>query len=106
MVVLKEEIWMANFSPSIGSGINKVRPCLIISPNIHNKYMSNVIVLPLTSTLKDFPSRIYCKFKNRDGQIMVDQIRTLSKIRLLKKIGTIDKETNNKVYEMIKIYFK
>ena len=106
MVVLKKEIWLANFSPSKGSEINKIRPCLIISPNFHNKYMSNIIVIPLTSTIKEYPSRINCNFKNRNGQLMIDQIRTLDKQRLSNKLGVIDEATSNKVYEMIKIYFK
>ena len=106
MVVLKKEIWLVNFSPSKGSEINKIRPCLIISPNLHNKYMSNIIVIPLTSTIKEYPSRINCNFKNRNGQLMIDQIRTLDKQRLSNKLGVIDEATSNKVYEMIKIYFK
>ncbi len=106
MVVLKNEIWMANFSPSKGTEINKIRPCLVISPNIANQALPNIIVAPLTSTLKIYPSRVNCKFKNKDGQIMIDQIRTIDKGRLLKKIGVIDESTSLKVYEMIKIYFK
>ena len=55
MVVLKLEVWTANFSPSRGSEINKIRPCLIISPNLPNTYIDSVIVLPLTSTIKEYP---------------------------------------------------
>jgi mRNA interferase MazF len=106
MVVLKKEVWTADFSPSIGSEINKIRPCLIISPNLPNRYIDTVIVVPLTSTIKEFPSRVNCKFLNRNGQIMIDQIRTISKKRLIKKMGEIDSETIKEVYEVIKIYFK
>lgn len=106
MVVLKLEVWTANFSPSRGSEINKIRPCLIISPNLPNTYIDTVIVLPLTSTIKEYPSRVNCKFKNREGQIMIDQIRTVSKLRLIKKIGTIDAETFKEVYKVMNIYFK
>jgi mRNA interferase MazF len=106
MVVSKNEIWMANFSPSKGTEINKIRPCLVISPDLANQALSNIIVAPLTSTLKNYPSRINCDFKKKSGQIMIDQIRTIDKRRLIKVLGTIDDATSKKVYEMIKIYFK
>ncbi len=106
MVVSKNEIWMANFSPSKGTEINKIRPCLVISPDIANQALPNIIVAPLTSTLKTYPSRVNCSFKKKAGQIMIDQIRTIDKRRLIKVLGTIDDETSKKVYEMIKIYFK
>jgi mRNA interferase MazF len=63
-------------------------------------------VAPLTSTIKNYPSRVNCNFKKRDGQVMIDQIRTIDKSRLIKMLGTIDDATSKKVYEMIKIYFK
>ncbi len=106
MVVSKNEIWMANFSPSKGTEINKIRPCLVISPDLANQALPNIIVAPLTSTLKNYPSRINCDFKKKSGQIMIDQIRTIDKRRLIKVLGTIDDATSKKVYEMIKIYFK
>jgi mRNA interferase MazF len=106
MVVLKNEIWMANFSPSRGTEINKIRPCIVISPDLANQALPNIIVAPLTSTIKNYPSRVNCTFQNKNGQIVVDQIRTIDKIRLVKKLGTIDDTTSKKVYEMIKIYFK
>jgi mRNA interferase MazF len=64
------------------------------------------VIIPLTSKLKDFPSRVNCIFQNKNGQIVIDQIRTVDKIRLVKMLGTIDDATSKKVYEMIKIYFK
>jgi mRNA interferase MazF len=106
MVISKNEIWMANFSPSKGTEINKIRPCLVISPDLANQALPNIIVAPLTSTIKNYPSRVNCDFKKKSGQIMIDQIRTIDKRRLIKVLGTIDDATSKKVYEMIKIYFK
>lgn len=106
MVVSKNEIWMANFSPSKGTEKIKIRPCLVISPDIANQALPNIIVAPLTSTLKKYPTRVNCNFKKKAGQIMIDQIRTIDKRRLIKVLGTIDDATSNKVNEMIKIYFK
>ena len=106
MVVLKKEVWIISLEPTIGSEINKTRPCIIASPDVANKYKKSVVIIPLTSKLKTYPSRVNCLFQNKNGQIVVDQIRTVDKSRLVKKIGTIDDATSNSVYEMIKIYFK
>lgn len=106
MVVLKNEVWMTTLEPTLGSEINKTRPCIIVSPDVSNKHKKSVVIIPLTSKLKDFPSRINCTFQNKHGQIVIDQIRTVDKIRLVKKLGTIDDVTSKKIYEMIKIYFK
>lgn len=106
MVVLKNEVWMTTLEPTLGSEINKTRPCIIVSPDVSNKHKKSVVVIPLTSKLKDFPSRVNCTFQNKHGQIVIDQIRTVDKIRLFKKLGNIDDTTSKKVYEMIKIYFK
>lgn len=106
MVVLKKEVWLTILEPTIGSEINKTRPCVVISPDIANKYKDSVIIVPLTSTKRNYPSRVDCEFKNKEGQIVIDQIRTIDKSRLVKKLGTIDDETSDKVYEIIKIYFK
>ena len=106
MVVLKNEVWMTKLEPTLGSEINKTRPCIIVSPDVANNNKNSVVIIPLTSKLKDFPSRINCIFQNKNGQIVIDQIRTIDKRRLIKKLGTIDDATNKKIYEMIKIYFK
>jgi len=106
MVVLKKEVWMTILEPTIGSEIRKTRPCIIVSPDIANKYKKSVVIIPLTSKLKDFPSRVNCTFQNKDGQIVIDQIRTVDKVRLVKKLGEIDEATSIKVYEMIKLYFQ
>lgn len=106
MVVLKNEVWMTTLEPTIGSEINKTRPCIIVSPDVANKYKKSVVIIPLTSKLKTYPSRVNCSFQNKNGQIVIDQIRTVDKNRLIKKIGTIDDATSKSVYEMIKIYFK
>jgi mRNA interferase MazF len=106
MVVLKNEVWMTKLEPTLDSEINKTRPCIIVSPDVANNNKKSVVIIPLTSKLKDFPSRVNCKFQNKNGQIVVDQIRTVDKIRLVKKLSTIDDTTSKKVYEMIKIYFK
>ena len=95
MVVLKNEVWLI-----------KTRPCIIFSPDISNKHKKSVVIIPLTSKLKEYPSRVNCTFQNKNGQIVVDQIRTVDTTRLVKKLVTIDDANSKKVYEMIKIYFR
>ena len=78
----------------------------LCSPNVSNKHKKSVVFIPLTSKLKEYPSRVNCTFQNKNGQIVVDQIRTVDTTRLVKKLVTIDDANSKKVYEMIKIYFR
>jgi mRNA interferase MazF len=105
MVVFKKEVWLILLEPTIESKINKITPCVIISPVIANKYRDTVMIAPLTSTSKNYPSRVNCTFKKKNGQIVIDQIRAVDKIRLIKKLGGIDEATSIKIYDVIKLYF-
>ena len=106
MVVLKNEVWLISLDPTIGREINKSRPCVILSPDVLNKYSATVTVAPLTSTLKKYPTRIDCNVNGKKGQIVIDQIRTIDKTRLIKKISTINEATAEKIYETIVAYFR
>jgi mRNA interferase MazF len=96
-LVKRFEIRNAELNPTVGSELNKVRPCLVVSPDEGNKYLNTVIVVPLTSTLKPYPTRIDCEFQGKRGQLAIDQIRCLDKIRLGKKMGQLDQETSEKL---------
>ena len=91
------DVYLVNLDPIIGSEIQKTRPCIIISPDEMNENISTVIIAPLTSKLRDYPTRIPCKLDNKQGQIVLDQIRTIDKSRLIKKITTIKKPVQNKI---------
>jgi mRNA interferase MazF len=106
MVVFKNEIWLTTLDPTIGREINKARPCVILSPDVLNKYSATVTVAPLTSTLKKYPTRIDCNVNGKKGQIVIDQIRCIDKSRLIKKISSINEVTSEKVYKTIVAYFK
>ena len=106
MVVFKNEIWLTSLDPTIGREINKARPCVILSPDVINKYSATVTVAPLTSTLKKNPTRIDCNVNGKKGQIVIDQIRSIDKSRLIKKISSINEVTSDKVYKTIVAYFK
>jgi len=92
MVVKRFDVYLMNLDPTTGSEIRKTRPCLIISPDEMNRHIKTVIVAPMNSAGKEYPSRVPCKFSNIQGQIVLDQIRTVDKSRLIKKLGTIDSE--------------
>ena len=99
------EVYFVNLDPTIGSEIKKIRPCVIISPNEMNHNISTLIIAPLTSKLKNYPTRVPCKVEGKQGQIVLDQIRTVDKSRLIKKIDTLNKTTQRKVLNILKEMF-
>ena len=105
MVVNRFDVYLINLDPTIGSEIKKTRPCLIISPDEMNRYIRTVIVAPLTTAGKDYPTRVSCKFKQKRGQILLDPIRTIDKARLIKKLGSIDPETQLEVISVLQRLF-
>ena len=105
MVVNRFEVYLVNLDPTIGSEIKKIRPCLIISPNEMNHHVQTVIVAPMTTVGKEYPTRIHCTFNKKKGQIALDQIRTLDKTRLIKKLGSIDPITQVKVLSVLRRLF-
>ncbi len=101
MVVKRFEVYLINLDPTIGSEIQKTRPCLIISPDEMNNYIATVIVAPMTARGRNYPTRVNCQFEGKAGQIVLDQIRTVDKIRLVKKLGGIDKTTQGDVVAIL-----
>jgi mRNA interferase MazF len=95
------DIYYVNLDATIGSEIKKTRPCIIISPNEMNNNINTVIIAPITSKLRNYPTRIPCKLEGKQGQIVLDQIRTVDKARLIKKISTLNNNTQNKVLEIL-----
>ena len=103
--VSRFDIYYVNLDPTIGSEIKKTRPCVIISPNEMNHNIRTVIIAPLTSKLRNYPTRVPCRVEGKQGQIVIDQIRTVDKLRLVKKIGTLNKLTQTKVLNVLKEMF-
>ena len=97
MVVKRFEVYLINLDPTLGREIQKTRPCLIISPDEMNDHISTLIVAPMTTKGKDYPTRVKCQFEGKKGQIVLDQIRTVDKIRLVKKLGKISASTRKEV---------
>ena len=105
MVVKRFDVYLTNLDPTIGSEIQKTRPCLIISPDEMNRYIRTVIVAPMTTAGQDYPTRIACQFKKKNGHIVLDQIRTIDKTRLIKNLGSLDAETQLKVISVLQRLF-
>ena len=97
MVVKRFEVYLVNLDPTLSREIQKTRPCLIISPDEMNDHISTVIVAPMTTKGQDYPTRVKCQFVGKKGQIVLDQIRTVDKIRLVKKLGKISASTRKEV---------
>jgi mRNA interferase MazF len=101
MVVKRFEVYLVNLDPTIGSEIKKMRPCLVISPDEMNAHIATIIVAPMTTQGRAYPTRVSCKFQSKDGQVVLDQIRTVDKTRLAKKLGTISASTQKVVLAIL-----
>lgn len=97
MVVRRFEVHLVNLDPTIGSEIQKTRPCLIVSPDEMNRYIHTVIVAPMTTRGRAYPTRVECSFEGKNGQVVLDQIRTVDRARLVKRLGTISQDTQEEV---------
>ena len=105
MVANRFDVYLINLDPTVGAEIQKTRPCLIISPDEMNRHVRTVIVAPMTSATKDYPTRVGCRFKRKEGHIVLDQISTIDKKRLIKKLGSIDAKTQFEVISVLQRLF-
>jgi len=105
MEVNRFDVYLINLDPTKGHEIKKTRPCTVISPNEMNHYISTVIVAPITSKGRNYPSRVSCTFKGTKGQVVLDQIRTVDKARLVKKLGMLSKTVQQKTLAVLQEMF-
>jgi mRNA interferase MazF len=101
MVISRFEVYLVNLDPTQGREIQKSRPCVIISPDEMNRHIGTVIVAPMTTKGRDYPTRVPVTFQGKKGQIVLDQVRTIDKSRLIKQLGKIDKKTGQKLLEIL-----
>jgi mRNA interferase MazF len=104
-MVVRGEIWLASLDPTVGSEIQKSRPCVIISPAEIHDYLRTVIVAPMTTGNQPAPYRIAVGFQGKQGLILLDQIRTLDKTRLVKKMGVVSSKTLDETLETLQAVF-
>jgi mRNA interferase MazF len=93
VAVERADVYLVNLDPTIGSEIKKTRPCVVISPDEMNRHLRSVIIAPLTSQGRLYPTRVRCRFDDREGLIVLDQIRTVDVTRLVRKVGRIESAT-------------
>ena len=105
MVIKRFEVYLINLDPTVGHEIKKTRPCLIISPDEMNRFISTVIVAPMTTKGRNYPTRISCTFQGKKGKIILDQIRTIDKKRLVKKLGVVSDKAQESTIKILQEMF-
>ncbi|MGB4863462.1 MAG: type II toxin-antitoxin system PemK/MazF family toxin [Tepidiformaceae bacterium] len=89
VAVARFEVYLCNLDPAVGSEIRKSRPCVVISPDEMNRHLRTVIVAPMTTKSKDYPTRVACDFAGTAGFVALDQLRTLDRTRLARRLGKL-----------------
>ena len=101
MVIKRFHIYLVNLDPTVGAEIQKTRPCVVVSPDEMNRNIRTVIVAPMTTRGRAYPTRVACEFEGKQGQIVLDQIRTVDKTRLIKHLGALDRRTQQGIVEIL-----
>jgi mRNA interferase MazF len=101
MVVSRFEVYLVRLDPTEGREIRKTRPCLVVSPDEMNRHTATVIVAPMTTKGRSYPTRVPVRFQRKTGQIVLDQIRTVDKTRLVQRLGKIDEATAQQVLALL-----
>ena len=99
---MQYDVYLINLDPTLGHEIKKTRPCLVISPDEMNDNLQTVTIAPMTTKSHDCPTRVRVDFQNKTGWIVLDQIRTVDKKRLTKRLGAIDRKMVQRVKSVIK----
>ena len=105
MVINRFDVYIVVLDSTVGSEIQKTRPCLIISPDEMNRHIGTVIVAPMTTKGRSYPTRVACTFQGKEGQVVLDQIRTVDKSRLARKLGQLNDETQSDVLAILNDMF-
>lgn len=105
VVVTRFEVHLVRLDPSEGREIQKPRPCVVISPDELNRHIATVIVAPMTTTRRAYPTRVPLRFQGKDGQIVLDQIRTVDKTRLIRRMGRVSERAARSVIAVLNEMF-
>jgi len=101
VVVKRFDVYLVSLDPTVGAEIQKTRPCLIISPDEMNAYIQTAIIAPMTTKARNYPTHVSCRFEGKDAHIVLDQLRTVDKSRLIKRLGRISPATQKRVLSML-----
>jgi mRNA interferase MazF len=105
MVARRFDVYLVNLDPTVGSETQKTRPCLVVSPDEMNTYVRTLIIAPMTTKGRSYPTRVECRFDDKAGQVVVDQLRSVDRTRLVKRLGRIDAATQAKVLKALLAMF-
>ena len=105
MGVKRFDVYLVSLDPAVGREIKKTRPCLVVSPDEMNSHIATVIVAPMTTKGRDYPTRVACRFQGKAGQIVLDQLRTVDKARLVKRLGRVSARAQRAVLEILNEMF-
>ena len=106
MVSKRFDVYLITLDPTLGAEISKTRPGLVVSPDEMNRWIRTVIVAPMTTKGQSYPTRIPCEFQGKEGQIVLDQIRTVDKTRLVRRLGRLDATTQSQVLAALREMFE
>jgi mRNA interferase MazF len=106
MVIKRFDVYLVNLDPTIGTEIQRTRPCLVISPNEMNRHLRTVVIAPMTTQRRSYPTRVACRFQGRTGEVVIDQIRTVDRTRLFKRLGRLNPATSKDVLRVLQEMFK
>lgn len=105
MGVSRFDVFLVNLDPTVGSEIRKSRPCVVVSPDEMNRHIRTVVVAPLTTSTRRYPSRVPTRFVGKDGQVVIDQLRTVDKARLAKRLGALEPQEAADVLAVLSEFF-
>lgn len=105
MVISRFDVYLVVLDPIVGSEIQKTRPCVVISPDEMNHHIATVIVAPMTTKGRSYPTRVACTFQEKEGQVVLDQIRTVDKSRLARKLGQVNDEIQHEILSVLSEMF-
>ena len=100
-MVKRFEVYLVSLDPAVGRGIRKTRPSVVVSPEEMNRNIGTVIVAPMTTKGRLYPSRVQCRFRGKEGEVVLDQLRSIDKSRLIRKLGQLDKRTGDSVLRVL-----
>jgi mRNA interferase MazF len=101
MVVKRFDVYLVNLDPTVGSEIQKTRPCLVVSPDEMNRFIRTIIVAPMTTKGAQYPTRVTCRFQGKQGQVVLDRLRTVDKARLVRRLGKVGEQTRAEVLSIL-----
>lgn len=105
MAVNRFEVYLVSLDPTVGSEIRKTRPCLVVSPDEMNHHIRTVIVAPMTTKGRPYPTRVRCRFGGKTGQVVLDQMRAVDQARLVRRLGHIDRRAGSTVLAVLQEMF-